>query len=114
MTDKRFIAHVATEIVVLFGIVFFFFRQKQVLERRVSELEDAVIQMQKTLMSMTRAKAAPPVKYFPKQETIPDSVLVEKVNEVPFEELILSTNIDEEIVEELSELLSEKDRVAEN
>lgn len=111
MTDKRFIAHVATEIVVLFGIVFFFFRQKQVLERRVSELENAVIQMQKTLMSMSRAKATPPAKYFPKQEP----VLVEKVNEVPFEELILSTdNIDEEIVEELSELLSEKDRVAEN
>lgn len=105
MTDKRFLAHIATEVVVVFAIVFFFFRQKQRLEQRVAALEEAV-----------RALHEPdPVTYFPKQRrnavvfaaaTPAPAVVapsVPKGIEVPFEELI-AADIDDEIAEELSEL----------
>lgn len=130
MTDKRFIAHVATEVVVVFGIVFFFFRQKQRLEQRVAQLEDAMCKMHETLESMARISAPvvverPPVNYFPQRrnavvfatnvcsdrmcDIVNTPPATDRVQEVPFEELISTDNrslqeIDDEIAEELSEL----------
>lgn len=131
MTDKRFIAHIATEIVLLFGIVLFFFRQKQRLEHRIAQLEDAVRKMHETLESMARINTAPvvveqpPVNYFPQRrnavvfatnicsdrmcEIANSQNATGSVQEVPFEELISTEDlslqaIDNEIAEELSEL----------
>lgn len=130
MADKRFIAHVATEIVLLFGIVLFFFRQKQRLEQRIAQLEDAVRKMHETLESMARINAPvvvkqPPVNYFPQRrnavvfatnicsdrmcEIANSQDATGGVQEVPFEELISTEDlslqaIDNEIAEELSEL----------
>jgi len=125
MADKRFLAHVATEVVVVFGIVFFFFRQKQRLEQRVAALEETVHKMQETILSLASRDNAPvivdhpPVNYFPQRRNAvvfatnicTDSmceIVDARVQEVPFEELISSDGdvvaLDDEIAEELSEL----------
>lgn len=124
MTDKRFIAHIATEIVLLFGIVLFFFRQKQRLEQRIAALEDIVHKMQR-MSDFQSNSAVPPVNYFPQRRNavvfanvcnermceIVNSQDATGVQEVPFEELISTEaedlslqDIDNEIAEELSEL----------
>lgn len=122
MADKRFLAHVATEVVVVFGIVFFFFRQKQRLEQRVAELEETVHKMQETILGIAARNNAPgdlPVNYFPQRRNAvvfatnicTDNmckIVDTAVEEVPFEELISSDGdvlaLDDEIAEELSEL----------
>jgi len=125
MADKRFLAHVATEVVVVFGIVFFFFRQKQRLEQRVAALEETVRKMQETILSLAARNNAPvvaehpPVNYFPQRRNAvvfatnicTDNmceIVDSRVQEVPFEELISSDGnvvaLDDEIAEELSEL----------
>ncbi len=40
--DKRFVYHIVSEIVIIIGITFFFFRQKKQLDQRVADLENQV------------------------------------------------------------------------
>lgn len=127
MADKRFMCHVVSEILIVVGIVFMFFREKRKMEARISELEKKISTMNENFALMQRTlndkiqqsyMLSMPQPMFPIPQTFhvfesaPSVPKVSPKRTVSFEELVdINKNTssieiidDNEIASELAEL----------